>query len=146
MKWFGSTVARLHDREGAPFQLTRSGYTGELGYEIFCHEKSALAIWDAVMEAGADLGITPMGLDALDTIRIEAGLMASGAEFAPGVDAYEAGLGFAVDLNKAKFVGRDALQRNSEAPRRVLKGLKFKGHEAPIHGDPVMVGLSLIHI
>ena len=140
LKWFGSTVARLHDREGEPFQLTRSGYTGELGYEIFCHEKSALAIWDAVMEAGADLGITPMGLDALDTIRIEAGLMASGAEFAPGVDAYEAGLGFAVDLNKAKFVGREALQRNSKAPRRVLKGLKFKGHEAPIHGDPVMVG------
>ncbi|MEM7260281.1 MAG: aminomethyltransferase, partial [Pseudomonadota bacterium] len=140
LRWFGSTIARLHDREGEPFQLTRSGYTGELGYEIFCHEKSALPIWDAVMEAGADLGITPMGLQALDTIRIEAGLMAAGAEFAPDVDAFEAGLGFAVDLNKAHFVGRDALARNADSPRRVLKGLRFKGHELPAHGDPVMVG------
>lgn len=139
LKWFGSTIARLHDREGEPFQLTRSGYTGELGYEIFCHEQSALAIWDAVMEAGADLGIKPMGLQALDTIRIEAGLMAAGAEFAPDVDAFEAGLGFAVDLNKAQFIGLEALQRNAGNPRRVLKGLRFKGHEHPAHGDPVMV-------
>jgi len=140
LRWFGSTIARLHDREGEPFQLTRTGYTGELGYEIFCHEKSALPIWDALVETGADLGITPMGLDALETIRIEAGLMAAGAEFAADVDAYEAGLGFAVDLKKDNFVGRAALLRNSESPRRVLKGLRFIGHEAPAHGDPVMVG------
>lgn len=146
LRWFGSTIARLHDREGEPFQLTRSGYTGELGYEIFCHEKSALPIWDAVMNAGADLGITPMGLDALETIRIEAGLMAAGAEFAPDVDAFEAGLGFAVDLKKDNFVGKAALQRNSESPRRVLKGLKFIGHEAPSHGDPVMVGRRSIGV
>jgi len=92
------------------------------------------------MEYGEDLGITPMGLDALETIRIEAGLMASGAEFAADVDAFEAGLGFAVDLEKADFVGKRALVRNSQSPRRVLKGLKFRGHEAPVHGDPVMVG------
>ena len=146
LRWFGSTVARLHDREGEPFQLTRSGYTGELGYEIFCHEKSAIAIWDAVMEAGSDLGILPMGLQALDTIRIEAGLMAAGAEFAPDVDAYEAGLGFAVDLKKSDFVGRAALERNAQAPRRVLKGLRFEGHEAPVHGDPVMAGRRSIGV
>ena len=140
LRWFGSTVARLHDREGEPFQLTRSGYTGELGYEIFCHEKSALTIWDAVMEAGAEFGIKPMGLQALDTIRIEAGLMAAGAEFGPNVDAFEAGLGFAVDLSKVNFVGSDALKRNAKTPRRVLKGLRFKGHELPQHGDPVMLG------
>ncbi len=140
LRWFGSTVARLHDREGEPFQLTRSGYTGELGYEIFCHEKSALPIWDAVMEAGADLGIKPMGLQALDTIRIEAGLMAAGAEFAPDVDAFEAGLGFAVDLNKEHFVGIDALKRNAVQPRRVLRGLRFNGHELPQHGDQLMSG------
>ncbi len=140
LRWFGSTIARLYDREGEPFQLTRSGYTGELGYEIFCHEQSALPIWDALMQAGADLGITPMGLDALDTIRIEAGLMAAGAEFTPDVDAFEAGLGFAVDLKKESFIGKQALLRNSESPRRVLKGLRFYGHEAPAHGDPVMAG------
>ena len=146
LRWFGSTIARLHDREGEPFQLTRTGYTGELGYEIFCHEKSALPIWDALMEAGSDLGITPMGLDALETIRIEAGLMAAGAEFSTDVDAFEAGLGFAVDLNKADFIGKQSLSRNSEAPRRVLKGLKFVGHEAPVHGDPVMIGRRTVGV
>ena len=92
------------------------------------------------MVDGADLGIVPMGLDALDTIRIEAGLMAGGAEFTPDVDAYEAGLGFAVDLNKEDFIGKQALQRNAQNPRRILKGLRFQGHELPIHGDPVMIG------
>jgi len=140
LRWFGSTVARLHDREGEPFHLTRTGYTGELGYEIFCHENSALPIWDAVIEAGTEFGIKPMGLDALNTIRIEAGLMAAGAEFAPDVDALEAGLGFAVDLNKPDFIGKEALQRNAQNPRRVLKGLLFRGHEAPTPGDPIMIG------
>jgi len=109
MKWFGSTVARLHDRDGVPFQLTRTGYTGELGYEIFCTESDAVEIWDAVMQVGQEFAITPMGLEALDTIRIEAGLMAAGSEFGPDVDAYESGLGFAVDLKKPDFIGTPAL-------------------------------------
>jgi len=137
MKWFGSTVARLNDRNGVPFQLTRTGYTGELGYEIFCTESDALEIWDALMQIGKAFGITPMGLDALDTIRIEAGLMAAGAEFGPDVDAYESGLGFAVDLKKPDFVGREALARNKESPRRTLVGLRFNGNEVPVHGDGV---------
>jgi len=140
LRWFGSTVARLYDREGEPFHLTRTGYTGELGYEIFCHSNSAVAIWDALMQSGADLGVKPMGLEALETIRIEAGLMASGAEFGPDIDVFESGLGFAVDVDKHAFVGKDALQRNQSQPRRLLRGLKFNSLEAPAHGDPVMVG------
>lgn len=146
LRWFGSTIARLHDREGEPFHLTRTGYTGELGYEIFCHTDSALTIWDALMSEGEDLGITPMGLDALDTIRIEAGLMAAGHEFTPDVDAFEAGLGFAVDLNKPDFVGKQALVRNHQQQRRCLKGLRFASHEAPVHGDPVFVGRRQVGI
>ena len=140
LKWFGVTVARLGDREGAPFMLARSGYTGELGYEIFCARADALAIWDAIMEAGADLGVTPMGTEALGMIRIEAGLAAAGAEFAPGVDAFEAGLGFAVDLDKPAFTGREALARNAQAPRRVLKGLLLDGSDVPRHASPVLDG------
>ncbi len=141
MKWFGSTIARLYDRDGEPFQLTRTGYTGELGYEIFCDHRAALPIWDALVEQGHDLGLQPMGNEALDIIRIEAGLMAAGNEFGPDVDAYEAGLGFAVDLTKDTFIGRDALQRNSadKAARRKLVGLKFEGNEVPQHGDGVYV-------
>ncbi|SNT26398.1 DUF1989 domain-containing protein [Tropicimonas sediminicola] len=140
IKWFGATIARLGDREGAPFMLTRSGYTGELGYELFCAGGDAVAIWDAVMEAGAEFGIQPMGSAALETIRIEAGLAAAGREFAPGVDAFEAGLGFAVDLRKTEFTGKAALERNAEEPRRVLKGLRFEGDDVPHHGAPVLLG------
>lgn len=61
LKWFGVTIARLQGRDGAPFMLTRSGYTGELGYELFCAAADAPAIWGAIMAAGTDLGVTPMG-------------------------------------------------------------------------------------
>ncbi|WP_254796779.1 DUF1989 domain-containing protein [Sulfitobacter albidus] len=138
--WFGATVARLHDREGAPFFLTRSGYTGELGYEIFCAAPHAETIWDALMRAGAPRGLKPMGSHALDIIRTEAGLAAAGAEFAPGVDAWEAGLGFAVDLRKADFVGKAALERNRTAPRKVLRGLKFDCDDVPAQGAAVYAG------
>lgn len=140
MKWFGCTVARLHDREGAPFLLTRSGFTGELGYELFCDRGNALEIWDALIEAGAAYGITPMGGEALDIIRIEAGLMVAGAEFGPDIDAFEAGLGFAVDLKKTEFVGKAALERNHAGQRRQLVGLLFDGNELASHGDGVFDG------
>ena len=140
LKWFGVTVGRLNHREGTSFMLSRTGYTGELGYELFCAKDDAVVIWDALMEQGTDLGITPMGTAALETIRIEAGLAAAGAEFAPGVDAWEAGLGFAVDLRKADFVGRAALARNAETPRRVLKGLAFEGDDVPLAGAGVFAG------
>ncbi|WP_254442407.1 DUF1989 domain-containing protein [Ruegeria arenilitoris] len=140
LKWFGVTVARLRDREGAPFMLSRSGYTGELGYEVFCSKSDAVAIWDAVMEAGEEFGITPMGSAALDVIRIEAGLAAANAEFAPGVDAFEAGLGFAVDLTKSDFTGKAALERNAREPRRVFKGLLIGCDDVPAHGAPVFAG------
>ncbi|WP_420585659.1 DUF1989 domain-containing protein [Ruegeria sp.] len=140
LKWFGVTVARLNDREGAPFMLSRSGYTGELGYEVFCSKSDAVEIWDAVMTAGEEFGITPMGSAALDIIRIEAGLAAANAEFAPGVDAFEAGLGFAVDLTKTDFTGKAALERNAREPRRVLKGLSIGCDDVPAHGAPVYAG------
>ncbi|MGJ8590080.1 MAG: DUF1989 domain-containing protein [Yoonia sp.] len=140
LKWFGATVARLNDRDGAPFMLSRSGYTGELGYEIFCAKADALTIWDAVMAAGEEFGVAPMGTAALETIRIEAGLAAAGAEFAPGVDAFEAGLGFAVDMTKSDFTGKTALERNMKAPRQVTKGLLLKGDDVPAHGAPVLMG------
>ena len=140
LKWFGMTVGRLRSREGAPFMLTRTGYTGELGYELFFDRSSALEAWDALMKAGEPLGITPMGIEALEMLRIEAGLMAAGAEFAPGIDAMEAGLGFCVDFGKASFRGREALARNREAERNRLVGLLFEGRDAPRGGDTVFAG------
>ncbi len=140
LKWFGTTVARLNDRNGTPFMLTRSGYTGELGYELFCSRQDASALWDALMLAGEDFGIEPMGSAALEILRIEAGLAAAGAEFAPGIDAYEAGLGFAVDLEKSEFTGKTALERNAREPRRKLIGLRFDCDDVPAQGAQVFVG------
>ncbi len=141
LRWFGVTVARLRDREGVPFMLARTGYTGELGYELFCARSHAEELWDALMEAGEEHGIAPMGSAALEILRVEAGLMAADAEFAPGVDAHEAGLGFAVAQNKkAEFTGRAALERNARDPRRRLRGLLFSGDEAPIAGAHVYAG------
>ncbi len=140
VKWFGFTIARLNNREGHPFMLTRTGFTGELGYEIFCNHGEALAIWDSIMEAGAEFDIKPMGGEALSIVRIEAGLMVAGAEFGPDIDALEAGLGFAVDLDKEDFVGKEALVRNTAAPRRKLVGLLLSAMECPEHGDPIFSG------
>ncbi|MFY2825575.1 glycine cleavage T C-terminal barrel domain-containing protein [Ruegeria sp. MALMAid1280] len=140
LKWFGVTVTRLRDREGAPFMLSRSGYTGKLGYEVLCAKSDTVAIWDAVMAAGEEFGITPMGSAALDIIRIEAGLAAANAEFAPGVDAFEAGLGFAVDLTKSDFTGKTALERNARDARRMLKGLLIGCDDVPDHGAPIFAG------
>ena len=146
LKWFGFTIARLRDRDGPMFMLCRSGFTGELGYELFCDRHDALEIWDGLTEAGAAHGMVPMGGLALDMLRIEAGLMIAGAEFGPDVDAMESGLGFAVDFKKPDFMGRAALERNAAAARRKLVGLHFAGDEAPNHGDGVFVGREQVGV
>ena len=146
LKWFGFTVARLHDRDGPMFMLCRTGFTGELGYEVFCDRDDATDIWDGLIEAGTPEGLVPMGGAALNTLRIEAGLMVSGAEFGPDVDAMESGLGFAVDFKKDAFIGRSALGRNAEAPRRKLVGLTFVGTELPAHGDGVFDGREQVGV
>lgn len=146
LKWFGFTIARLHDRDGPMFMLCRTGFTGELGYEIFCDKDDAVTIWDGVMEAGAPQGLVPMGGQALDLLRIEAGLMIAGAEFGPDADAMESGLGFAVDFKKPDFIGRAALERNAGAVRRKLIGLHLVGNEPPVHGDAIYVGREQVGV
>ncbi len=140
LKRFGVTTARLGDRDGIPFMLARSGYTGELGYELFCSVSDAPKLWDAVMAAGREFGIVPMGSAALEILRIEAGFAARDAEFSPGVDAHEAGLSFAVNLGKSDFIGRAALERNAREPRKALRGLIFESCEAPLSGSAVYSG------
>ncbi len=137
IKWFGCAIARTHNRNGIPFMLTRSGFTGELGYELFCDHRDALALWDAVFAAGEGLGISPMGGDALEMLRIEAALMINGAEFGGDTEPDEAGLGFAIDMRNTDFTGRTAIERNRLAPRKQLVGLKIQGEELPQHGDHI---------
>ncbi len=147
LAWFHLAVARLGDWNGPAIVVSRTGYTGELGFEIFCHPKDALAVWDAVREAGRPHDLTPFGLEALDMVRIEAGLIFFGAEFSDQTDPFEAGIGFSVALKgNEEFVGRDALLKRKEHPQRVLVGLELEGGEAAGHGDCVHRGRAQVGV
>lgn len=140
--WFRFTIGRLHELGGIPIIVSRTGYTGELGYEVWCHPDDAPAVWKAVWEAGQAYGISPLGLDALDVLRIEAGLIFAGYEFCSETDPFEAGIGFAVALkNKPEdYLGREALARRKQNPLRKLVGLELEGNEPAVHGDCVHAG------
>ena len=136
--WFRFSVARIGGPQGPPLIVSRTGYTGELGYELFCHPKDAPALWDAVTAAGE---ATPLGLEALDMLRIEAGLVFAGAEFDDQVDPFEAGIGFTVPKAKEEdYVGKEALAERREHPQRRLVGLELEGNEPASHGECVHVG------
>jgi aminomethyltransferase len=141
LTWFRFTVGRLGGQSGRPILVSRTGYSGELGYELWCHPSDALTLWDAVWEVGQPFGLKPLGLDALDVLRIESGLIFSGYEFDDQIDPFEAGIGFAVALSKDDdFVGRSALERRKASPQRTLVGLELDGNEPAAHGDCVHVG------
>jgi len=140
--WFRLSVARIGDEHGTPIVVSRTGYTGELGFEVFCHPSDATTVWDAIWAIGQPKGLTPLGLEALDMLRIEAGLIFAGYEFCDQTNPFEAGIGFTVPLKTKEddFIGRDALVRGKEHPQRMLVGLDLVGDDLVGTGDPVMVG------
>ena len=140
--WFRFSVGRLGDPEGPALVVSRTGYTGELGYEIFCHPSGCEAVWDALWQAGEPHGLGPLGLEALDILRIEAGLIFSGYEFDDQTDPFEAGIGFTVPLKSKEddFCGKAALVKRKANPQRALVGLQLTGNEVASHGDGVFVG------
>ena len=148
LEWFRFSVGRIGHFEGVPVVVSRTGYTGELGYEIFCHPRDAGAVFDAVWEAGQKHGIKPMGLEALDMVRIEAGLIFANHEFNDQTDPFEAGIGFTVPLKTKTddFIGRDALIKRKENPRHVLVGLDMDGNDPVGHGDCVHIGRAQIGV
>ncbi len=132
LRFFRLTYARVG---GVPVTLSRTGYTGDLGYEIWVDAEHALRVWDALMEAGRGYGITPTGILALDLARIEAGLLLIQVDYIPTNRAlidlrrsspFELGLGWAVRLEKNAFVGRDALLTEWRGgPGWAFKGLEL---------------------
>jgi len=146
--WFRFTIGRIGHFDGIPVMVSRTGYTGELGYEVFCHPFDAPAVWDAIWEAGKPHDLTPLGLDALDMLRIESGLVFAGYEFTDEIDPFEAGIGFSVPLKSKDedFVGREALIRRKEHPQRQLVGLELSGNETGAHGDCVHIGRAQIGV
>lgn len=145
--WFRFAIGRIGGFQGISVMVSRTGYTGERGYEVWCHPSDAPAVWDAVFEAGAAHGIVPMGLEALDIVRIEAGLIFYGYEFCDQTDPFEAGIGFTVGLKAEEdFIGKSALVERKAHPQRRLVGLELDGNIPAAHGDCVHVGRAQVGV
>ena len=126
---------------GLPALVARTGYTGEDGFEIFVDWARGPEAWLALEASGREHGLRPCGLGARDTLRLEAGMPLYGNELDRETSPYEAGLGRVVRLDKdAEFVGREALTRAAEAPRKRLVGLRVTGRGIARHGHPLWVG------
>jgi aminomethyltransferase len=117
LKYFRITNTDLN---GINVSISRTGYTGDLGYEIWIDPKNALTVWDILLEKGKSFGITPTGLHALDISRIEAGLILLDVDYISSRHAiiesrksspYELGLGWAVKMNKNNFIGKKSLEK-----------------------------------
>lgn len=144
--WFRFTIGRIGDFDGVPIVVSRTGYSGELGYEVFCHPKDAVTVFDALWAVGEPMGMVPLGLAALDMLRIEAGLIFAGYEFDDTTNPLEAGIGFTVPLKSKTddFIGREAITARKENPQRQLVGLEIDGGVVPSSGDCVRIGKAQV--
>jgi aminomethyltransferase len=123
--------------------ISRTGYTGDLGYEIWMNPKDAIAVWDLLLDKGKSFGITPTGLQALDIARIEAGLILLDVDYVSSRHAiiesrksspYELGLGWAVKMKKKDFIGKAALEAEvGRGPEWDFVGIEIQWHELEKH-------------
>ncbi len=157
------TMEQHAEVSGIQCLLSRTGYTGEDGFELYCAPDKALPLWDALLAAGRDEGLLPCGLGARDTLRLEAAMPLYGHEMNEGITPLEAGLGAFVKMDKGDFIGRQALLA-AGAPGRIRAGFEVvsrgiaregceiykdgtrigivtSGTHAPYLGFPVAMGL-----
>jgi aminomethyltransferase len=126
-------------RSGSEVTVCRTGYTGEHGYELLVDADRAGELWDALLDAGQDLGIRPCGLGARDTLRTEMGYPLHGHELSREITPVQARSGWAVGWKKPEFWGREALLAEKEAgPARLLWGLLAPGRQIPRPGMAVL--------
>ena len=120
---------------GVPAVISRTGYTGEDGFELYFHPRDAERVWDALMDAGQPHGLEPIGLGARDTLRLEMGYMLYGNDIDDSTTPLEAGLGWTVKLGKPAFAGKESLERQkSTGLLRKLVGLEAEGRRVARHG------------
>ncbi len=138
-----STLGTYWCREGVEVAgktclVSRTGYTGEDGFEIYCRWGDTEAIWTALLDAGAGDGLVPAGLGARDTLRLEARLLLYGNDIDDRTTPLEAGLEWTVKFDKPDFIGKAALQRQqAEGVRRRLAGFVMADRGIPRHGYPI---------
>jgi aminomethyltransferase len=147
LKYFRVTHGKI---AGVEVDISRTGYTGDLGYEVWIPWNEAPKVWDALMDVGRQFDIHPAGMLALDVARIEAGLILIEVDYTSSKRAliesqkyspYEIGLGKLVDLNKEHFIGRAALEHeNKRGPKRLLMGLDINWEDVERLYDAVGLG------
>jgi aminomethyltransferase len=141
MRYYNGALVRiLHPaarRQGGI--ITRTGYTGEDGFELSIGASIARGVWEVLLDLGKPLGVVPTGIGARDTLRLEAGMPLYGHELTEQIDPFQAGLGFACYLEGVDFPGRDALRkRRQEPPRAVRVGLELAGRRVARQGAVVL--------
>jgi len=125
--------------------VSRTGYTGEDGFEVYCDLDRARPIWDALMEAGADDEIEPVGLGCRDTLRLEMGYALYGNDIDETRTPVEAGLLWITRLKKGSFIGRDAIRAAKEnGPRERLIGFELEGRGVARHGHAILGGGDVV--
>ncbi len=132
-------------RPGGDWIVSRTGYTGEHGYEIYLPNAAAEGVWQELLDRGADLGAVPIGLGARDTLRFEVCYCLYGHELGEDVTPLEAGIGWAVRLKKDHFIGREALlaQKSAGVPRKLVclemtgRGIARQGARVLVDGQEV---------
>jgi aminomethyltransferase len=152
LRFFRALETRLAGKHAFDLVVTRTGYTGDLGYELWCANEHALTLWDALFEAGKPHGLLALGLDALDVLRVEAGFLLQGVDYTSVRRAqierqkstpFELGFDWMVELERAPFVGQAALRaEKARGPRKRVVGLEidwddfekiYEGFELPPH-------------
>ncbi len=119
--------------------ISRTGYTGEPGLEIYCEAEMAEHVWRELMNAGEPKGLVPAGLGARDTLRLEAGFCLYGNDITEDENPYEAGLGWLVKLDAGDFIGRGALKRVKEdGPQKKLVGFVMQERGIPRHDQKLL--------
>jgi glycine cleavage system aminomethyltransferase T/glycine/D-amino acid oxidase-like deaminating enzyme len=127
-----------------PCLALRVTYVGELGWELYCPSEYGLALWDTLWEAGARHGLVAGGYRAIDSLRLEKGYRVWGADVTPEDTPYEAGLGFAVKLDKGDFIGREALAAATEPQRRLRCLTLADPRSVALGSEPVRVGDDIV--
>jgi len=131
--------------DGSEVILSRTGYTGELGFEVYLPAVLTERVWEELLEVGSDLGVEPIGLGARDTLRFEASFCLYGHELNEETSPLEAGLSWLVKLKKGDFIGRDALLREKEeGPARRLVGFEIEGRQIARQGFPVKLNGEVV--
>ena len=114
--------------------ISRTGYTGEDGFELILGTRATEGVWQTLLDAGADAGVVPAGLGCRDTLRLEAAMPLYGHELSEQINPYEAGLAFAVQLKDRTFIGHDALAAARGSIARVRVGIQLSGRRVAREG------------